>query len=216
MKNQILLGSLLGDAFIGKLSSRAKSYSIKWEHSLEQEEYALWKAENSLDNYSVYKRERLDKRTNKLYKSIVCSSTKDDYKYYRELFYKDKKEVSLKILNELNSLGITIWYLDDGNIYYNGNNCHLTLAVNGFSNFSKDLIIQWFKDNYDINFKLTGKAIRLTSKKDCLKFMKIIEPNIIESMKYKLLSEAELKHESKLDKTQLKMRKSKLKMYEER
>ena len=46
--------------------------------------------------------------------------------------------------------------------------------------------------------------------------MKIIEPNIIESMKYKLLSEAELKHESKLDKTQLKMRKSKLKMYEER
>lgn len=47
MKEQILLGTLLGDAYIGKLQGRSKTYSIAWEHCLEQEEYALWKAENS-------------------------------------------------------------------------------------------------------------------------------------------------------------------------
>ena len=49
MKEQILLGTLLGDAYIGKLQGRSKTYSIAWEHCLEQEEYALWKAENSLN-----------------------------------------------------------------------------------------------------------------------------------------------------------------------
>ena len=59
MKEQILLGTLLGDAYIGKLQGRRKTYTIRWEHCLEQEEYALWKAENSLDNYSIYKKRRL-------------------------------------------------------------------------------------------------------------------------------------------------------------
>jgi len=194
MKEQILLGTLLGDAFIGKLQNRAKSYCIKWEHSLAQEEYALWKAKNSLENYSFCKRERLDSRTNCIYKSIICYSIKDNYKHYRELFYKDKKEVSQEILNMLEPLGIAVWYMDDGNLYYNGNNCHLTLSVNGFNDDSVDKIIEYFKSTYNIHFKKTSRAIRITSIKQVLLFESYFKHHYHQSMMYKTLTYNKEKH----------------------
>ena len=203
-QEQIILGTLLGDAYIGKLPKKGKSYSIGWEHSLKQENYALWKAKNCLINYSFYKRDRLDNRTNKIYNSIVCYSTKNNYQYYRELFYKNKKEISEDILNKLKPLAIAVWYMDDGNLYYNSNNCHLNLAVNSFEN--KQLIIDWFKENYDLNFKISGKSIRLTSKKECEKFMNIVEPYIHEDLKYKILSEALLIYKNNLSPEKLNRR----------
>lgn len=203
-QEQIILGTLLGDACICKLQNKRKSYNIKWEHSLKQENYALWKAKNSLNNYSFHKRNRLDSRTNKIYNSIICYSIKDNYQYYRELFYKNKKEISKEILNKLKPLAIAVWYMDDGSLYYNSNNCHLNLAVNSFEN--KQLIIDWFKKNYDLNFKISGKSIRLTSKKECEKFMNIVEQYIHEDLKYKTLSEALLIYKNNLSPEKLNRR----------
>lgn len=187
MKEQILLGTLLGDAYIGKLQGRSKSYSIGWEHCLEQEEYALWKAENSLNNFSFSKRSRLDNRTNRVYNSIVFYSTKDNYQEYRELFYLENKEVSDEVLNRLEPLGIAVWFMDDGNLYYNGNICHLTLSVNGFSEESINRIISYFQNKYNISFKKSGKAIRLTSVKQIELFESFFKEYYHDSMNYKTL-----------------------------
>jgi hypothetical protein len=194
MKEQILLGTLLGDATINKLSGRTKTHCIRWEHSLLQEEYALWKADNCLDNYSIYKRSRLDSRTGNTYHSITCYSTKDNYKHYRELFYKDSKEVSLDILNSLEPFGVAVWFMDDGNLYYNGNNCHLTLSVNGFNDDSVDRIIEYFKSTYNIHFKKTGRAIRITSVKQVLLFESYFKQHYHQSMMYKTLTYNKEKH----------------------
>jgi hypothetical protein len=194
MKEQILLGTLLGDASISKLIDRRKTYSIRWEHCLEQEEYALWKADNSLDNYSIYKRDRLDSRTGNIYKSITCYSTKDDYKYYRNLFYKESKEVNQEILNMLQPLGIAVWFMDDGNLYYNGNSCHLTLSVNGFDDNSINRIIEYFKNTYNIYFKKSGRAIRITSVKQVLLFESYFKQYYHYSMMYKTLIYNKEKH----------------------
>ena len=69
-KMQILLGTLLGDACVDKIKKESWNCAIRWEHSTKQEEYALWKAENSLNNFSIYRRSRLDKRTNNTYHSV--------------------------------------------------------------------------------------------------------------------------------------------------
>lgn len=200
MKEQIILGTLLGDAFIGKLQARSKSYSIKWEHSKKQKEYAIWKAKSCLDNYSFCERSRLDNRTNKTYHSIICYSRVDDYKDYRELFYPNGvKEVSDLILSMLTPLAIAVWFMDDGNLYYNGNNCHLTLSVNGFDDNSKNRIIKYFKDKYDINFKINQKAIRITSVKEVEKFELHFASLYHESMNYKKLFYTKQKHKSKLN-----------------
>ena len=187
MKEQILLGTLLGDAYIGRLQGRSKTYSIGWEHCLEQEEYALWKAENSLDNFSFSRRSRLDYRTNKTYNSIVFYSTKDNYQHYRELFYLENKEVSDEILDRLQPLGVAVWFMDDGNLYYNGNTCHLTLSVNGFNEESVDRIINYFQNKYNIVFKKAGKAIRLTSVRQVELFENFFKQYYHESMIYKTL-----------------------------
>lgn len=207
MKEQILLGGLLGDASIEKLSSRRKTYSIRWEHCLEQWQYALWKAENSLDNYSTYQRSRLDSRTGNTYHSITYYSTKDNYQEYRELFYGEEKQVSQIVLDRLEPLGIAVWFMDDGSMYYNGNNCHLILSVNGFNEESRDRIITYFSTKYGINFKKTvGGAIRITSKRECELFMNIVEEHIHEEMKYKTLSNTLLKYKNSLTEEQLKRR----------
>ena len=104
IKEQILLGTLLGDAYIGKLQKKQKIYNIGWEHSLKQKEYALWKAKHCLNNYSSYERNRLDSRTNKIYSSIICYSIKDNYEEYRNLFYQDKKEVSEEIFRKFKTI----------------------------------------------------------------------------------------------------------------
>lgn len=188
MKNQIILGTLLGDAYIGKLQGRSKSYKIAWEHSLHQKEYALWKAERSLNNYSIYERNRLDDRTGNIYSSIMIYSTVDDYKSYRQLFYPyGKKEVSNLILESLSPLAVAVWFMDDGNLYYNGNNCHLTLSVNGFNEQSKLNIINYFKYKYNINFKPNQNAIRLTSIREVNKFELHFAKLYHKSMNYKKL-----------------------------
>lgn len=211
MKEQILLGTLLGDAYIGKLQGRSKTYSIGWQHCLEQEEYAIWKAENSLDNFSIYKRSRLDNRTNNIYNSITCYSTKDNYQYYRELFYNESKQVSQEVLNKLEPLGIAVWFMDDGNLYYNGNNCHLTLSVNGFNNESVDRIIDYFQNKYNILFKKCGKAIRLTSVSQVELFESYFKKFYHDSMLYKTLDFQKEKYNNNLSDDRKKYRNRKYK-----
>lgn len=197
MKEQILIGSLLGDATIASLRNRRKSYSIRWEHSLKQKEYAIWKAENSLENFSIYVRERFDKRTNKTYESITCYSTKDNYQKYRDLFYTDKKVITKDVLDMLEPLGVAVWFMDDGSLYYNGNNCHLNIAVDSFTENEIDLIIDFFKTRFDINFKKNRKQIRLTSVKEVTKFEKMFKPFYHDSMIYKTLEHQKTNHKQK-------------------
>jgi hypothetical protein len=204
IQHQILLGTILGDASISKPKGKRNYSSISWQHSYLQKEYAIWKADNSLNNYSVHERDRFDKRTNKIYSSFTCYSIKDNYINYRKLFYNDKKEVSESILNQLKPLGLAVWYMDDGNLYYNSNNCHLTLATNCFEN--SQFIIDWFDKNYNLKFKKTGAAIRLTSKKECEKFMKIVKNYIHPTMSYKTLEAVLLKYKEQLTPEQLKRR----------
>ena len=104
------------------------------------------------------------------------------------------KEVSQEILDQLNDESIAVWFMDDGNMYYNGNNCHISLAVNGFNSESKERIIKWFKEKCNLNFKHSGKAIRITSRRQCQLFMDVVEKHIPECMAYKKLESAILKY----------------------
>lgn len=187
MNKNIIIGTLLGDAWIQK-----QKYSYNFAFEQVSKEYALWKADKINLPYKFFERDRFDKRTNKTYHSCVVyfNKNKSLKKEYYNLFYTSKKKVSLEILDKLDDEGVCIWFLDDGNTYYNSNNCHIKLAVNGFVEDERNLIIKWFKDKYDLNFKHSQKAIRLTSKIECEKFMDIVEKYIPNCMEYKKLSVA--------------------------
>lgn len=206
MNEDVILGTLLGDAWIQRQvrKNKIKTDNYNYIFAFEQSTRAFveWKAKLIGLPFTIKERDRFDKRTLKLYHTVHChlSLNKKQKEFYYNLFYTPKKEVSIEILNKLTNLSVAIWFLDDGNIYYNGNNCHLTLSVNGFSKESKNCIIGWFQEKYNITFKFSQKAIRITSKRECLKFMQIIKDYIPECMKHKKLEIAIQKHKNNINK----------------
>ncbi len=197
MNKYLLIGTLLGDAWIQKNKLRTSSYSFAWQQS--NRDYAVWKGKVSGLPYSENTYKRLDKRTKKYYKIThihLSVPLKLKIKLHN-IFYNPKKQVSKNILSKLNDFAIAIWYMDDGSMYYNGHNCHLGLATNGFNSRSVNLIINYFKNIYNISFKKHGKAIRITSVKECRLFMKIVESYIPKCMDYKILKNAIKKHNKK-------------------
>jgi len=207
---EIILGSLLGDGCIPKRTGRAKSFTLSWEHSLKQEEYAIWKAEKSKIEYNIYKRSRLDKRTNKTYHSITVYSTGIDFKEFRNLIYPlGIKIAPKKVLDMLTPLSIAVWFCDDGSMYYNGNNCHLSLGINYFKN--KKEIIDYFKKRWGLNFKLSCGAIRLTSIKEVDKFERLFSKYYPPMMEYKKLSFNKKKYDKTLTDKQKNYRNKKYK-----
>lgn len=196
MNKQILLGSILGDMTIEKLRGKRKTTNYSEEHSLKQEEYLLWKVALIGIPYKIYRRERIDKRTNKTYYSITVKSSGVDLLEYRKLFYNPDKQVTREILDLLDPQAIAVWFCDDGCMYYNGNNCHLTISTDSFNNNLE--IIKYFKEKWDLNFKICQKKrIRLVSKKECEKFFNLFGKEIPKCMEYKLLEKTIQKYKIK-------------------
>ena len=184
---QIILGTLLGDGYFLKLADRGKNYKLSFTHCEEQKKYALWKANKIKMPYFVYERERYDKRTDKIYKSIDIQFKSDSiFKKYHEILYVEgRKVVTLPALIQITPLAIAIWYCDDGNLYQNKDTNLLTLSIESFNN--KEIIIDFFKRSFDINFKLCKNgAIRLTSKCEIKKFINLVKDYIPTSMLYKI------------------------------
>ena len=84
--------------------------------------------------------------------------------------------------------------MDDGNLYYNGNICHLTLSVNGFDEESVDRIINYFQNKFGILFKKIGRAIRLTSVRQVELFESFFKEYYHKSMNYKTLQKKKNKY----------------------
>lgn len=209
MDEDIIIGTLLGDASVPQLGERNKSYHIRWSHCMEQEEYCLWKKEISGLDMGEHYRERFDKRTNKTYNSLEVYSRGIDLKFYREMFYKNGvKKISKEILNKLTPKSIAVWFMDDGNLYYNGNNCHLTMSTDSFEN---NIIIGYFKEKYNINFKKHQKRIRLTSVKEVEKWEKYFLDYYHDSMEYKSLKYVKNEYNKKIPDERKKFRNKKYK-----
>jgi hypothetical protein len=194
MKTELLIGTLLGDAYIQKVKNRPRSYCFSFQQS--NYDYAKWKADNSGLSYTIHTRDRYDNRTEKTYRvtTVLLKLDKDLKDALYNLFYCPKKQITDKILALVTPMTLAVWYMDDGNLYYNGNNCHITLSVNGFSLEERTKVIDWFKTRYDLDFKHSQKAIRLTSRKQCQGFMDIVERHIPDCMKYKTLEYGIRKH----------------------
>jgi hypothetical protein len=195
MNKSLIYGTLLGDAWIWK--DKNGNYLFAFQQV--NKDYAIWKAKQLGFDYKQYTYTRHDKRTNKNYVSTTVHVLVpvDKKRELHNLFYKEKKGVTQQVLNELTPKGICLWYLDDGCMYYNGNNCHLTLAVDAFTENEQQLIITHFMKLYDIKFTKTKKNIRLTSKKECEKFMSLVQRYIPKCMEYKKLSKAIERHKNR-------------------
>ena len=190
-QREILVGLVLGDGFIQKIGKR--SARIRLEHSIKQKDYIFWKYKE-LENM-MQSRPKLITRYNPVYKKT--------YQYYRcqshsspeigklhRLFYENSKKRVPQNINRLlrTPLTLAVWYMDDGYYYPRDNCAYIYLPLYEEDDIKRLLVA------LNDNFGLRPKVLTKKGKYKCLwfnheefgKLVRIIEKEIIPSMRYKI------------------------------
>lgn len=189
---QIIMGSLLGD---GSIIKKRTNCVLSFNHSLFQHDYAFYKV-NLLQKEGITM--RFEQRPNSYRQGCIEGRLIKDNGYargttevniafnkFRDEWYIPTKEVPDSI-TDLESLGLAIWYMDDGTIHYPSG---AYLSTNGFNHESQIKLVNALKDNFDVEahiHKNEDKEILFIVQKDRDKFFDIIRPYIIGSLKYKI------------------------------
>jgi len=188
-QKELILGSLLGDASIIK---RIKTSYFKVGHCEKQKEYVLWK-KSILGNFVNQITKCVDKRGNSIMYNFNTLSH-HELNYYRNLFYDNNKKIIQKeLISKFTSpLSLAVWYMDDGS--RGKYNCRF--ATDCFSENENKVLVDLLKINFDIKTKIakyTRNNIEycfLTlNKPNTLKLFNIINPYIVDCVKYKIFPE---------------------------
>lgn len=183
-QRDLLVGSLLGDGWMDATSAQAARFSEG--HSLKQEGYLRWKADELAPYVSkIIDVEKTDKQTGKKYPAMVlytqsCTHLRPFY----DLFYKTGKRVFPADLHErINPLVLAIWFLDDGSLL--GNMPRITFGLDDLSWRRAERALRKLKLKPDIHEDDDGVfAVHFPTQAD--HFFDLVRPHIPECMAYKL------------------------------
>lgn len=127
----ILVGTLLGDAFLQKTGER--NARLRLEHGAAQKEYLFWKAGEFPRLFQgkpvfIERTHPLTKRTYQYWRQQ--SNATPELGKWRKLFYPDGKKHIPAILPELlnQPIALAVWYMDDGYYYPKDHNSYLYLG----------------------------------------------------------------------------------------
>ena len=188
-QKEILIGLILGDGHLEKLYT-PRSGRLKVEHSYKQKDYVDW----------LYKEFRNWVRSKpKIRKVNVWGKLRKNYRFstygheilggFRKRFYKGKKKIVPNDLEkDITFLGLAVWYMDDGSIK-SARHKGIFLNTQGFEESSVMKLQTVLKNKFGIVSTTRkdkgGKQIYLGGESG-EKFIALIEPYIISSMKYKI------------------------------
>lgn len=174
---QIIIGCLLGDAYLTKLGK------IQIEQSDKQKDYVNWKYQElaSISYGGPKEVVRFDKKDNRVTKSLRFW-TRQYFRSLRNKFYLGKQKVfPIDLVKWITPLTIAIWYMDDS--CYSSDRC--ILSTESFNDLSKNVLVEILKSfNVEAILKSSGKLEIRKNSKD--KFFELVKPYIHQSMYYKL------------------------------
>jgi len=192
---QLILGSLMGDA---RLECRSKSIRAKHTARLrihqadKQKDYVFWKYEK-LKNL-IIKGPRFTKvwhdpkRNKDHYSWYFHTQSSEALGLIHKLFYQNKtKIVPRGVINLIDSLGLAIWYMDDGSNNGNG----ITLNTHSFTIEEQKLLQSLLLSKFHVATTLVKDRSKFKiaiGSYEYQKFMDIVRPHVIESMNYKISS----------------------------
>ncbi len=175
-QEEILIGSLLGDAYI------TKREQIQFEQSKNQKEYLFWKHQElstiSYKNVSMVK--RFDKRFNKIYTSYRFW-TRQYFSSWRKKYYLEKKKIIPKDIH-ITPLVLAVWYMDDGCL--SDHKC--IIATDGFSKEDIVFLQKLLLDNFGIKSSVKNGSKLMIKKESFKTFFSIISPYILSVLRYKI------------------------------
>lgn len=195
-QKELIYGSLMGDA---KRNDKRYGSSVGFVHSDKQEDYLRWKykeLENLCNKTSLKKYSAIDKRSgNNIVSWRFYTKANTEIENIISQFYKEDKQITREILDNLSAFSVAVWFMDDGTTNFfdsrlkSGMRCtpEVKLCTDSFSRESCDLIIKWFKEKWDIDSHYRENRGRVIIKSTSVyDFFDLIRPYIIDSMRYKI------------------------------
>lgn len=184
-QKEILCGTLLGDSSLQYASKSSKTPMFMCDHGPQQKEYSELLAEQL--NGKCVTRYRFDKRTQKTYTSHTVSTvSRPEYKeMYNRLYIDGKKCITKDFLKDFTSKSLAYLYMDDGYTIHNT----MWICTDSYDEESCDNLIEYCYEKFHIKFTKNkrGNSWRLRlCFDDRQKFIDLISPYVIESLKYKL------------------------------
>ena len=176
---QVVYGSILGDGSIRDVSNKCSQLRI--DQGIDQKDYAIWKKEIFGDLVSYVEN---DENNNKFQRYTF--DTIPMYELSR-LRYKEKTccVIPKEVKNNIDILGLAIWYLDDGSFggcYKKWGNGKCYIACTKFSN--KDIMLEAF-EKYNLHPKVKDNGFIFNSN-DTRRFHELICNYVPSCMEYKL------------------------------
>lgn len=184
-QKEILFGSLLGDLCLTK---HIKNYRGVLNHSIKQLDYAQF-IYKELNNISGKFRFIKVKASGKIYDECTFNIRPNLeleflYKNFYENFSK-KKDIPFD-LSLLTPLAIAIWFMDDGFLLNNGHSKSLGFSTCNFSLEGLLRLQRHLKDVYNIDTIIRKNFYLIVKKQSAITLKNLIQPYIINSMKYKI------------------------------
>lgn len=193
-----ITGNIFGDSHLYKNNHRC----FQFKHCDKQYEYFLWKKNIMLRFFPDANIKISSGSYAEGYKWNGLFFTSDYFERIYNQFYDENgiKHISFGRLNQLTPLGLAVWYMDDGNLNTHMNrllkngdrsirNRSITIATNCFTYDEHKDIEKWFKIRHGITvktYKHKNSFRTVMNATNSNKFIKIIEPYIIDSMLYKI------------------------------
>lgn len=174
-QKDILIGCILGDAYISPLGK------IRIEQSIKQKDYVQWKYQELKSlAYPSLPREITHKIGEKEYQSVIFT-LRQYFRSWRSIFYLGKRKIFPKEIY-LTPFSLAVWYMDDG--CWTGKKC--VISIESFDAENSKNVQNAFYSQFGIE-TIVGKNKKLVIRKiSHNKFYDLISPYIIPSMKYKI------------------------------
>ena len=196
-QKEAIIGLMLGDASL-QSKNKGKTYRIKFEWGDKNKAYVLH-VFNLFDEWVLsqpHKKERLSPKGNLVINWGFQTFSHKAFNYLAELFLLDKggkKGISENlVLDHLTPRGLAYWFMDDGGkLDYNKNSKNRSVVLNTHS--FTDLEVENLCDQLSNKFELLcevrsnkNKKIIVIKDTSYSKFYQLINPYLLEEMKYKL------------------------------
>ena len=188
-QKEILIGLILGDGHLERLYTPTLG-RLKVEHSYKQKDYVDW----IYSKFSNWVRSKPKLRIVKAWGKLRTNYGFSTYGHqilgkFQERFYERKKKIVPNDLEkDITPLGLAIWYMDDGSIKSRKHK-GLFLNTQGFREDDVKRLQEVLKVKFGISSTTrkdkNGKQIYLGGRSG-EKFIALIKPHIISSMKYKI------------------------------
>lgn len=192
-KKAILLGMILGDAYLQKTGAR--NARIRLEHSEKQKDYLFWKGLQFPELFQGQPKRLV--RFNPVYQKEYTyfrwqTNTNPEIGKFRQIFYQNgKKNIPEELPKLLNSsLSLAVWFMDDGYFYQRDKIAYIYIPKYSLEETKR--LLKTLKDNFcleaKVKIKKRGNLVLVFSVKETKKLISLIKPFIIPSMQYKLPS----------------------------